>query len=97
MNNYVEQAAKHLARNLTGKLLLVHGLLDASCHPSGLFQLLQALIQENKDFDLLVLPNGGHAWTDYGMRRAWDFLVRHLQGLEPPRAFRLNTGADGTL
>ena len=39
----------------------------------------------NKDFDLLVVPNGGHgAGGSYGLRRLQDFFALHLQGTVPP-------------
>lgn len=95
--NYIQQANASLADRLRGKLLLIHGLLDSGCHPAALFQLVEAFIQANVDFDLLALPNAGHAWTDYGMRRCWDYLVQHLGQETPPPRFNLITGANGIL
>jgi dipeptidyl aminopeptidase/acylaminoacyl peptidase len=48
-------------------------------------QVVDALIKSNKDFDLLVVPGGGHGIGSrpYGMRRTQDFFVRHLLGKEP--------------
>jgi dipeptidyl aminopeptidase/acylaminoacyl peptidase len=46
---------------------------------------VDALVRAGKDFDLLVVPNGGHgAGGEYYQRRMRDFFVRHLQGIEPP-------------
>ncbi|HKP79801.1 MAG TPA: DPP IV N-terminal domain-containing protein [Phenylobacterium sp.] len=84
--HYATQAAKTYAGGLTGKLMLIHGLLDAGCHPAALFQLVQALIEANKDPDLVILPRAGHDWTGYGMRRRWDYLATHLIGEPPPPA-----------
>ena len=80
---YAEQAVKTYAAGMTGRLLLVHGMLDEGCHPAGLFQLIEALIEAGKDPDLVLLPRGGHDWTGYGARRRWDYLARHLAGGEP--------------
>jgi hypothetical protein len=46
---------------------------------------VNALIKANKDFDLLVVPGGGHgvAESPYGSRRRQDFFVRNLLGVEP--------------
>lgn len=82
--HYAEQAARTYAAGLTGKLLLVHGLMDHGCHPAGLFQLVQSLIEADKDVDLVLLPRGGHDWTAYGLRRRWDYFVTHLFGETPP-------------
>ena len=82
--HYATQAAKTYAAGLTGKLMLVHGMMDEGCHPAALFQLVQALIEANKDPDLVLLPRAGHDWTGYGMRRRWDYLATHLIGEVPP-------------
>ena len=75
--------------NLQGKLLLVNGMLDFSTLPAQTFRLVEALQKANKDFDMIMLPNLGHGFSDYLIRRAWDYLVRHLLGEEPPAGFDL--------
>ncbi len=71
--------------------MLVHGLLDSGCHPAAMFQLVQALIEADKAFDLVILPRAGHDWTGYGFRRRFDYLVQHLFSVTPPehRSFPL--------
>ena len=83
-----------LVENLQGKLLLSVGMLDISCPPAVTFRLVDALQQANKDFDLLLLPNLGHMPSSYTTRRMWDYLVEHLQGVEPPKEFKLISGID---
>ena len=56
-----EQANSTIAHNLEGKLLLAVGDLDSNVHPASTIQLADALIKANKDFDLLIIPNGGHS------------------------------------
>lgn len=77
-----------LARNLKGKLLLMHGELDDNVHPALTMQLVKALIEANKDFECLILPGEDHMLgrgsLPYVHRRTWDYFVRHLLGLEPP-------------
>ncbi|MEV0616701.1 DPP IV N-terminal domain-containing protein [Nonomuraea sp. NPDC050404] len=80
-----------LAANLRGKLLLIHGELDDNVLPAQTLRLVDALIQADKDFDLLLIPGAEHALfgkTHYVKRRGWDYFVRHLHGTEPP-AYRL--------
>ena len=73
------------AAKLRGHLMLVVGEVDDNVPPETTFRLVDALIRANKDFDLLVVPNGGHgAGGAYGQRRLQDFFLRHLQGIEPP-------------
>jgi dipeptidyl aminopeptidase/acylaminoacyl peptidase len=85
--NYKNQANAGLAANLRGKLLLVHGDMDDNVHPAMTLQVVDALIKANKDFDLLIMPNRNHSFSldPYFVRRKWDFFVRHLLGVEPPR------------
>lgn len=79
--------------NLQGKLLLVTGLMDAYFHSCMTFQLVDMLVKANKDVDLLIQPNGGHGFrVKNAHRKVWDYLVRHLQGVEPPKNFALKTG-----
>jgi dipeptidyl-peptidase-4 len=83
---YVSQAARTYAAGMTGKLMLQHGMMDSGCHPAGFMQLVQALIDANKNPDIVILPRGGHDWTGYGLRRMLDYFVEHLIGVSPPIA-----------
>jgi dipeptidyl-peptidase-4 len=91
---YARQAARTYAGKLSGRLLLIHGMMDSGCHPAGLFQLLQALIEENKDVDLVLLPRAGHELTGYGTRRRLDYFVTHLFGSTPPPPVKLLLAGD---
>jgi len=73
------------AFRLRGHLLLIVGELDTNVDPSSTMQVVNALIKANKNFDLLVIPGGGHGMGgEYGQRKMFDFFVRHLHGVEPP-------------
>jgi dipeptidyl-peptidase-4 len=85
-DNYLAQAASTYAKGLKGKLLFIHGLADPGVHPAGLFQLTQALMDADKDFDVVLQPRAGHEIGGWAQRRQWDFFVRHLAGVEPPPA-----------
>ena len=90
--DYEAQANSSLAANLKGKLFLVHGELDDNVSPVLTMQLVDALVRENKDFDLLILPGANHglgATEPYFTRRKWDYFVRHLLGVEPPADYRI--------
>ena len=90
-DHYREQANQTLAANLKGKLLLIHGEMDENVHPASTLVLVDALIKENKDFDLLIMPNQPHACDiePYFVRKRWDYFVRHLLGAEPPAGYRI--------
>jgi len=83
------------AWRLQGRLLLGVGELDTNVHPSNTFKLVDALIDANKVFDLIVVPGAGHsdAWSSpYAWRRGWDFFVEHLLGVEPPNRNAIEAG-----
>jgi dipeptidyl-peptidase 4 len=85
-DQYVEQANRTLAGQLQGKLLLIHGEADENVPVASTLSLADALIDADKDFDLLIMPNRSHACGSepYVIRRRWDYFVRHLAGQEPP-------------
>ncbi len=87
--NYDNQANHLLAENLEGKLLIAHGTMDNNVPPSNTMLVVDALIAANKDFDFILFPNRRHGFGNepYMMRRRWDYFVRHLLGVEPPKDF----------
>jgi putative intracellular protease/amidase len=73
------------AYRLQGKVLLVLGELDNNVDPSSTWQVVNQLIKNNKKFDLLFVPGGGHgAGGAYGQHVLQDFFVHNLLGVEPP-------------
>jgi dipeptidyl aminopeptidase/acylaminoacyl peptidase len=89
--SYDNQANQLVAKNLKGKLLLVHGTTDSNVPPDNTLLVVNELIKANKDFDLLLLPNRGHGFGNepYMIRRRWDYFVRNLLGVSPPKDYEL--------
>ncbi|MEX0720190.1 MAG: DPP IV N-terminal domain-containing protein [Balneolaceae bacterium] len=87
--NYDNQANQLLAENLKGKLLLAHGTLDGNVPPYNTYLVVNALIEANKDFDLIMFPNQRHGFGNsrYMLRNRWDYFVRHLKNTEPPKEY----------
>ena len=95
-DSYDVEANQTVANNLKGKLLLMHGMQDDNVPPENTYLVMEALIKANKDFDLLLLPSQRHGFgTDgpYVMRRRWDYFVKHLLGVEPPREYKMAPAA----
>ncbi|XVJ61025.1 MAG: prolyl oligopeptidase family serine peptidase [Tepidisphaera sp.] len=84
---YEESSSAANAHRLAsdGKLFLTVGEMDENVDPASTMQVVAALIKADKDFELLVIPGGGHGAgeTPYGRKRRQDFFVRHLMGREP--------------
>ncbi len=89
-DSYANQVNASLVENLKGKLLLMTGDMDDNVHPAMTIQVANALIEANKTFDFLILPNRSHDLNEpYVIRRRWDYFVEHLMGLEPPKDFEI--------
>ncbi|WP_316770551.1 S9 family peptidase [Pedobacter frigiditerrae] len=91
-SDYEKQANQNYAKNLKGKLMLAHGMMDNNVPPSNTMLVVDALIKANKSFDLLVFPNSAHgfgAYSPYMMRRRWDYFVQNLLNMEPPKDYLL--------
>jgi dipeptidyl aminopeptidase/acylaminoacyl peptidase len=93
-DNYLNQANLSYVENFKGKMLFIHGMVDHGVHPGGLFQLTQALMNLNKDFDLVLMPQAGHELPGYALRRMLDYFVVHLAGESPPANFQMKTGGE---
>jgi len=96
-SNYDAQANQTYAKNLKGKLLLAHGLMDNNVPSSNTMLVVEALEKANKSFDLVVFPNSAHGYGQYGpymMRRRWDYFVKNLLGAEPPQNYELRAAGN---
>lgn len=85
-NSNVENA--HL---LTRPLMLVVGELDDNVDPASTMQVANALIKANIDFELVVIPGAAHTVGEaFGEHKRYDFFVRHLMNVEPPKWSEVN-------
>jgi dipeptidyl-peptidase-4 len=77
---YAEQSNVTQAHRLQGDLLLLVGEMDTNVDPSSTMQVVNALIEADKQFDLLVMPGQGHGvlGTSYGQKTMIRFFLRHL-------------------
>src|SRR5690606_4393701 len=69
-----------LADRMQGKLLLTFGEIDENATLNHSMRIFDALIEADKDFDTLIVPNLPHVGgTPYLRRKIMKFFVRHLQ------------------
>jgi dipeptidyl-peptidase-4 len=72
-----------LAKNLKGRLMLMHGEIDNNVHPANSVRVVNALIKANKRFDFLILPTQRHGFGDMTETWFWrtaDYFSRWLLG-----------------
>jgi len=97
ISNYEPQANQVYAKNLKGKLMLAHGMMDDNVPPSNTMLVIEALEKANKDYDLVIFPNSHHGYGQYSlymMRRRWDYFVKNLLGAVPPKDYELHYSFD---
>lgn len=97
VSNYESQANEVYAKNLKGKLMLAHGLMDDNVPPYNTLLVVDALEKANKDYDLVVFPYAHHGYgasSLYMMRRRWDYFVKYLLGVQPPKEFEIKFAQD---
>lgn len=91
-SHYDEQSNFKLAGNLEGKLLLIHGDMDNNVNPTSTLRMAGELIKQNKDFDMLIIPNKNHGGVyqlSYFQRKRWDYFVKNLMNVEPPKNYKI--------
>jgi dipeptidyl aminopeptidase/acylaminoacyl peptidase len=69
------------AKNLHGRLLLVHGMIDDNVHPQNSSRFMQAMQRADKQFDVMFYPEARHGFGGkHHNRMVYDFIVRTLGG-----------------
>ncbi len=69
-------SAMKYAGNLKGRLMLYYGTADNNVHPSNMMQLIAALQQAGKSFDVQVGPDRGHSGINTD--RMMEFFIESL-------------------
>jgi dipeptidyl-peptidase-4 len=83
LKGYEENSLLKYAKDLHGRLLLVHGTHDDNVHIQNIWRFINELIKANKLFDLMVYPLRGHGVGDPAGSRhlnnvELDFWKRNL-------------------
>jgi dipeptidyl-peptidase-4 len=73
---YEAGSAMTYAKNLKGRLMLYYGTADNNVHSSNMMQLISALQQAGKSFDLQVGPDRGHSGINAD--RMMEFFIENL-------------------
>ena len=84
-SSYIECSNVENAKNLKGKLMLLVGEMDDNVDPSSSYQVVNALIKANKEFEFILIPGAHHTMGEnYGEHKRADFFVKNLLGVDPP-------------
>jgi dipeptidyl-peptidase-4 len=80
---YRKSSPLHNAKDLHGKILLIHGLMDDNVHVQNTIQFAYELQKANKPFQLMLYPKSRHGVTDPLLLRHMrqmmtDFIVQNL-------------------
>ena len=82
---YNKTSCVQAAADLSGRLMLVHGTSDDNVHPQNTVQMVDALIEAGKPYDLLLYPNKTHGVSGetsqrHLFRSIAEFFDLHLKG-----------------
>jgi dipeptidyl aminopeptidase/acylaminoacyl peptidase len=81
---YERTSVVKAAKDLHGRLLLVHGAIDDNVHLENTFKLANALQEADKKFDLMIYPKSRHGVAGIHYQRLTvDFIRSVLQLPEP--------------
>ncbi|HJT67898.1 MAG TPA: S9 family peptidase [Pyrinomonadaceae bacterium] len=69
---YAKSAPRNAAKDLHGKLLLIHGAIDDNVHMQNTMQFIYELQKAGKQFELMLYPKSRHGVTD-------PLLVKHMR------------------
>ncbi|AZP13061.1 S9 family peptidase [Undibacterium parvum] len=80
---YDQGSVLKAAKDLSGKLLIMHGTMDDNVHPQNSIMLIDALIKNGKDYELQLYPNSDHSvrgdWETWSLQKAkWNFIKNNL-------------------
>jgi dipeptidyl-peptidase 4 len=80
---YKKSSPTNAAKNLHGKLLLIHGSIDDNVHMANTMQFIYELQKAGKQFQLMLYPKSRHGVTDplllkHMRQMMLDFIVENL-------------------
>ncbi len=82
-DGYERTSIVKAAKNLSGRLVLIHGLMDDNVHPQNTIQFANELQKYDKQFDLMLYPTQRHGVTNpqqvkHMYTLMTEFILRNL-------------------
>jgi dipeptidyl-peptidase-4 len=82
-DGYEKSSVVKAAKNLHGRLLIVHGLMDDNVHAQNSIQLVDALQSAGKEFELMVYPRSRHGIGSPHYLKLQIEFIRRTMGVKP--------------
>jgi dipeptidyl-peptidase 4 len=77
---YDDSSVVKAAKNLHGRLLIAHGMMDDNVHVQNSMELIDALQKADRDFEVMIYPQARHGLGGkHYQRLQHDFMKRALQ------------------
>ena len=83
-DGYAKASVFTRAKDLKGKLLIMHGTADDNVHPQNTYELTETFVQNNTDFDMHLFVNRNHGISGgntnyYIYNKVYQYFVEHLK------------------
>jgi dipeptidyl aminopeptidase/acylaminoacyl peptidase len=79
-DGYEKASVVKAAKDLHGKLLIVHGVMDDNVHVQNSWRFVRALQNAGKDFEMMFYPGYRHGvWGKHLQKLQGDFIQRTMQ------------------
>ncbi len=79
---YDDNSPINFAKNLKGKLLIIHGTGDDNVHIQNSYEMAKELVEAGKQFDMMVYPDDNHSMRPNGWmnvrQKIAEYVIREL-------------------
>ena len=78
-DGFTKSSCVAAAKNLHGKLLIIHGMIDDNVHMQNSVQLVDALQRAGKDFEMMFYPQSRHGiGSQHYLKLELEFIRRTM-------------------
>lgn len=86
-DGYERTSVVAAAGDLSGRLLLLHGMIDDNVHPQNSVRFIHALVEKEKQFELFMYPGRRHGiYGPHYTRLMHEFILRTMTEGQPAAA-----------
>jgi dipeptidyl-peptidase-4 len=81
VEGYEKTSVIEAAKDLHGRLLILHGAIDDNVHVENTYKLIQALQEADKQFELMIYPTSRHGVGGMHYRRMTVDFIKSVLNL----------------